>query len=106
MANQIAKYFASQGPGKGVPGTADHIKKLPAGLVCINSTKSASYPQAGWVRHFFITAETASIKRNPVIECQACSLNRRHEHSLGLGGKTANLKKARQAGQNNARRKR
>jgi formate dehydrogenase subunit delta len=28
MANQIAKYFASQGPGKGVPGTADHIKKF------------------------------------------------------------------------------
>ena len=28
MANQIAKYFASQGADKAVLGTADHIKKF------------------------------------------------------------------------------
>jgi formate dehydrogenase subunit delta len=28
MANQIAKFFASQGQDKAVAGTADHIKKF------------------------------------------------------------------------------
>jgi len=28
MANQIAKYFASQGQAEAVAGTADHIKKF------------------------------------------------------------------------------
>jgi formate dehydrogenase subunit delta len=28
MANQIGKFFASQGHDKAVPGTADHIKKF------------------------------------------------------------------------------
>jgi formate dehydrogenase subunit delta len=28
MANQIAKFFASQGPDQAVAGTADHIKKF------------------------------------------------------------------------------
>ncbi len=28
MANQIGKFFASQGPGQAVAGTADHIKKF------------------------------------------------------------------------------
>ena len=28
MANQIGKFFASQGPGKAVPGIADHIRKF------------------------------------------------------------------------------
>lgn len=28
MANQIGKFFESQGPGKAVSGTAEHIKKF------------------------------------------------------------------------------
>jgi len=28
MANQIGKFFASQGPDRAVAGTADHIKKF------------------------------------------------------------------------------
>ena len=28
MANQIGKFFASQGPDEAVAGTADHIKKF------------------------------------------------------------------------------
>jgi formate dehydrogenase subunit delta len=28
MANQIGKFFASQGPDKAVAGTADHIKRF------------------------------------------------------------------------------
>jgi formate dehydrogenase subunit delta len=28
MANQIGQFFQSQGPGKAVPGVADHIKKF------------------------------------------------------------------------------
>jgi formate dehydrogenase subunit delta len=28
MANQIGKFFESQGAGKAVPGIADHIKKF------------------------------------------------------------------------------
>ena len=28
MANQIAKFFESQGPQQGVAGTADHIQKF------------------------------------------------------------------------------
>ena len=28
MANQIGKFFASQGAGKAVPGIAEHIKKF------------------------------------------------------------------------------
>jgi len=28
MANQIGKFFASQGPERAVAGTADHIKKF------------------------------------------------------------------------------
>jgi formate dehydrogenase subunit delta len=28
MANQIGKFFASQGPDQAVAGTADHIKKF------------------------------------------------------------------------------
>jgi formate dehydrogenase subunit delta len=28
MANQIAKFFESQGPDKAVAGTADHVKKF------------------------------------------------------------------------------
>lgn len=28
MANQIGKFFTSQGGGKAVPGIADHIKKF------------------------------------------------------------------------------
>ncbi len=28
MANQIARFFESQGPDKAVPGTAEHIKKF------------------------------------------------------------------------------
>ncbi|HEY3680815.1 MAG TPA: formate dehydrogenase subunit delta [Bradyrhizobium sp.] len=28
MANQIASFFKSQGPGKVTPGVADHIKKF------------------------------------------------------------------------------
>jgi formate dehydrogenase subunit delta len=28
MANQIGKFFQSQGPGKTVPGVADHIRKF------------------------------------------------------------------------------
>jgi formate dehydrogenase subunit delta len=28
MANQIGKFFASQGPDKAVPGIAEHIKKF------------------------------------------------------------------------------
>ena len=28
MANQIGKFFASQGPGAAVPGIAEHIKKF------------------------------------------------------------------------------
>ena len=28
MANQIGKFFASQGPDKAVAGTAEHIKKF------------------------------------------------------------------------------
>jgi formate dehydrogenase subunit delta len=28
MANQIGKFFASQGPKAAVPGTAEHIKKF------------------------------------------------------------------------------
>jgi formate dehydrogenase subunit delta len=28
MANQIGKFFASQGHGKAVPGIADHIQKF------------------------------------------------------------------------------
>jgi formate dehydrogenase subunit delta len=28
MANQIARFFESQGPDRAVPGTAEHIKKF------------------------------------------------------------------------------
>jgi len=28
MANQIGKFFRTQGPGKVVPGVADHIRKF------------------------------------------------------------------------------
>jgi formate dehydrogenase subunit delta len=28
MANQIGKFFASQGPGQAVPSTAEHIRKF------------------------------------------------------------------------------
>lgn len=28
MANQIGRFFASQGPGKAIAGTADHIKQF------------------------------------------------------------------------------
>jgi len=28
MANQIGKFFASQGPGKAAPGIAEHIQKF------------------------------------------------------------------------------
>ena len=28
MANQIGKFFRTQGPGKVVPGVADHIRKV------------------------------------------------------------------------------
>jgi formate dehydrogenase subunit delta len=28
MANQIGKFFASQGPNEAIAGTADHIKKF------------------------------------------------------------------------------